>query len=129
MVSAFILDQKASVFYNKQIPQSEFATSDKKVTFENPEDLTKHPLIVFAGIGNELDEMQLAGKVNAVEYVELQLIKNDSEVICRLENYYSEKISGATNLQKVLSTHDSTYYKKSIQNLETALAIGKNTRG
>jgi len=66
--------------------------------------------------------MQLISNIETGDNVELQLTRNDITAWAHLGNYYSGKIRGATNLQLFLATDDSSYRKKSIRNLEEALA-------
>ena len=94
---------------------------------ENEEITDISPLDVANNL-KEYATQTLAGtnKIEAATNVELQLLKKDMNAMAYLGYYYSEKIKGATYLYLFTITDDSTYYKKSIQNLEQALLHWKD---
>lgn len=82
-------------------------------------------------VANNLEEyarqtLEGVNKIEAGSNVELQLTINDINAMAHLGNYYSQKIRGATNLYLYTATDDSSYHKKSIQNLEQALVHWKD---
>jgi hypothetical protein len=97
---------------------------NKRVKNEEIKSVT--PLDVANNLENYATHtLQLINEIDPGNNTELLLTKNDIMAMSHLGNYYSEKIRGATNLYLFISTNDSAYQKKSIQNLEKALMYWK----